>query len=219
MQDKLKNWEELCNDGENYAGEGDNLSPKEKILFENIKDKKVLKIQDAYLFSKTGKIEENHGCELAEMIAHFPFVKTITSLIITHNRLGPKGLKILTSSPVLPKVNYLHLGSNGLGNEGISILAKASIFSEVTTLNLECNGITAEGAQALAESPYLTKVEHLNLVDNRVGDTGAMAIANSDNLSNLNYLHLGGNRVKSEEARSALKNSPKLTKLEKLKIF
>ena len=50
MQDKLKNWEELCNDGANYAGEGDNLSPKEKILFENIKDKKVLKIQDAYLF-------------------------------------------------------------------------------------------------------------------------------------------------------------------------
>ena len=107
MQDKLKNWEELCNDGENYAGKGENLSPKEKILFENIKDKKVLKIQDAYLFSKTGKIEENHGCELAEMIAHFPFVKTISSMIITHNRLGPKGLQILTSSPVLPKVNYL----------------------------------------------------------------------------------------------------------------
>ena len=119
MQDKLKNWEELCNDGANYAGEGDNLSPKEKILFENIKDKKVLKIQDAYLFSKTGKIEENHGCELAEMIAHFPFVKTISSMIITHNRLGPKGLQILTSSPFLPKVNYLHLGSNDLGNEGM----------------------------------------------------------------------------------------------------
>ena len=119
----------------------------------------------------------------------------------------------------LPKINYLHLGSNDLGNEGISILAQASVFSEVTTLNLECNGITAEGAKALAQSPYLTKVEHLNLVDNRVGDEGAMAIANSDNLSNLNYLHLGGNRVKSEEAKSALKNSPKLTKLEKLKIF
>ena len=35
MQDKVKNWEELCNDGENYGGEGENLSPKEKILFEN----------------------------------------------------------------------------------------------------------------------------------------------------------------------------------------
>ena len=59
----------------------------------------------------------------------------------------------------------------------------------------------------------------MNLVDNRVGDEGALAIANSENLSNLNYLHLGGNRIKSEEAKSALKNSTKLTKLEKLKIF
>ncbi len=87
------------------------------------------------------------------------------------------------------------------------------------TLNLECNGITAKGAKALAESPFLTKVEHLNLVDNRVGDKGALAIANSEGLSNLNYLHLGGNQVKSDEVKSALKNSSKLTKLEKLKIF
>ena len=68
-------------------------------------------------------------------------------------------------------------------------------------------------------TPFLTKVNYLNLVDNRVGDEGALAIANSDNLSNLTYLHLGGNRIKSEEAKSALKNSSKLTKLEKLKIF
>ena len=65
----------------------------------------------------------------------------------------------------------------------------------------------------------LTKIEYLNLVDNRVGDEGALAIANSDNLGNLTYLHLGGNRVKSEEAKAALKNSPKLSKLEKLKVF
>ena len=71
MQDKVKNWEELCNDGDNYGGEGQNLSPKEKILFENIKDKKVLKIQDAYLFSKTGKIEEddlNYGMKKVKFI-------------------------------------------------------------------------------------------------------------------------------------------------------
>ena len=50
MQKKLKNWEELCNDGENYGGEGENLSPKEKILFENIKDKNILKIQFLMMF-------------------------------------------------------------------------------------------------------------------------------------------------------------------------
>ena len=45
MSEKLKNWEELCNDGDNYGGEGQNLSPKEKILFENIKDKNWLQAQ------------------------------------------------------------------------------------------------------------------------------------------------------------------------------
>jgi len=219
MQNKTKNWEELCNDGENYGGEGKNLSPKEKILFESIKDKKVLKIQDAYLFSKTGKIEEGHGPQLAEMIANFQFIKTISSVILTHNHLGAEGIKILAESQFLPKIKDLHLGSNNLGDEGAKIIAQAEVFSELVTLNLECNGITAEGAKALAQSSVLTKVEYLNLVDNRVGNEGALAIANSDNFSNLTYLHLGGNRVKSEEAKAALKNSPKLSKLEKLKVF
>jgi len=219
MQNKTKNWEELCNDGENYGGEGKNLSPKEKILFESIKDKKVLKIQDAYLFSKTGKIEEGHGPQLAEMIANFQFIKTISSVILTHNHLGAEGIKILAESQFLPKIKDLHLGSNNLGDEGAKIIAQAEVFSELVTLNLECNGITAEGAKALAQSSVLTKVEYLNLVDNRVGDEGALAIANSNNFSNLTYLHLGGNRVKSEEAKAALKNSPKLSKLEKLKVF
>ena len=219
MQDKVKNWEELCNDGENYGGEGENLSPKEKILFENIKDKKVLKIQDAYLFSKTGKIEDDHGKNLAKMIANFPFIKTISSMILTHNQLGPDGVAILAESAYLPKIVDLHLGSNNLGDEGAIIIAQSEVFSELVTLNLECNGITSKGIKALAQSSVLKKVKYLNLVDNRAGDEGALAIANSDNLGNLTYLHLGGNRVKSEEAKTALKNSPKLTKLEKLKVF
>jgi hypothetical protein len=219
MQDKVKNWEELCNDGDNYGGEGESLSPKEKILFESIKDKKVLKIQDAYLFSKTGKIEEDHGKKLAEMIANFRFIKTITSMILTHNELGPEGIKILVESPYLPKIIDLHLGSNNLGDEGAIMIAKSQVFSELVTLNLECNGITSRGAKALAQSSVLTKVKYLNLVDNRAGDEGAFAIANSENLGTLTYLHLGGNRVKSEEAKAALKNSPKLPRLEKLKVF
>ena len=86
-------------------------------------------------------------------------------------------------------------------------------------MNLECNGIGPEGARALAASPYLTKVASLNMVDNRVGDEGALAIANSDSFSNLTYLHLGGNRIKSEEAKTALRESKKLTRLETLKVF
>ena len=136
MEEKLKNWEELCNDGENYGGEGKDLSPKEKILFESIKDKKVLKIQDAYLFSKTGKIEENHGPNLATMIANLHFIKTISSIILTHNHIGPEGIKILAASPFLPKIKDLHMGSNNLGDEGAKIIAESEGFSELVTLNL-----------------------------------------------------------------------------------
>ena len=102
MPNKTKNWEELCNDGENYGGEGKNLSPKEKILFESIKDKKVLKIQDAYLFSKTGKIEENHGPDLAAMIANCQFIKTISSIILTHNHFGAEGDRTPVSGVICP---------------------------------------------------------------------------------------------------------------------
>ena len=86
-------------------------------------------------------------------------------------------------------------------------------------MNLEYNGITGRGGRALAESPVLIQLESLNLVDNCLGDEGALAIADSDSLANLTYLHLGGNRVKSEAAKSALKESKKLSKLQTLKVF
>jgi hypothetical protein len=57
------------------------------------------------------------------------------------------------------------------------------------------------------------------MVDNKVGEEGALAIADSDTLSNLTYLHLGGNRIKSDKAKKALRESKKLTHLEKLKVF
>jgi Ran GTPase-activating protein (RanGAP) involved in mRNA processing and transport len=218
MDKKALNWEQLVNDGENYGGKGE-LSPHEKIVFESIKDNRLLKIQDSFLFSKRGKVEDNHGINLATLIAGFEPLKDITTLILTHNQLGPEGLQIIVNSKIISKIEYLHLGSNGLGDEGAKIIANAEMFSEVHTLNLECNGIQEEGAIALANSPYLTKLTSLNMVDNRAGDNGALAIANSDTLSNLTYLHLGGNRVKSEEVKKALRESPKLTHLETLKVF
>ena len=218
MEKRALNWEQLINDGENYGGM-DSLSPHEKIVFESIKDNRLLKIQDSFLFSKKGKVEDNHGVNLATLVAGFEPLKEITTLIITHNQLGPEGIQIIVNSKIISKIEYLHLGSNGLGDEGAKIIANAEMFSEVHTLNLECNGIQEEGAIALANSPYLTKLTSLNMVDNRAGDAGALAIANSDTLSNLTYLHLGGNRVKSEEAKKALRESPKLTHLETLKVF
>jgi len=218
---KLKNWEELINDGQNYGDVGKDFSPFEKAVFESIKDKKILKIQDSFVFVKTGHNAEDpdHPVHLAKMLAAFEPLKVITSLIITHNRFNAEALQILIDSPMLSDIDYLHLGSNQLGDEGAKIVAEAPLFAKVHTLNLECNGIGPEGAKALATSKTLTEVTSLSLVDNRVGDEGAFAIAQSENLKNLTYLHLGGNRVKSEEAKQALRESATLTQIKTLKVF
>lgn len=217
---KVKSWEDLVNDGENYGIKERALTPTEKIIVESVKDKKVLKIQDSFAFSKTGDVGgPDHGKQLAEIIANFEYLKGITSLIITHNHLGPEGVRILSESPYLTRIEYLHLGSNHLGDEGAKIVAGAKIFCNLRTLNLECNQIQAEGARALAASPYLGKLDYLNIVDNKVGDEGALAIADSDTLSHLTYLHLGGNRIRSDEAKKAVRESKKLARLETLKIF
>ncbi|MFQ5445122.1 MAG: hypothetical protein ACE5EK_10960, partial [Nitrospinales bacterium] len=121
---KVKSWEELVNDGENYGAPEKELTPTEKIIVESIKDKKILKIQDSFAFSKRGDAAgPEHGKQLAEIIANFEYLNGITSLIITHNHLGPEGMRILSESPYLTQVEYLHLGSNHLGDEGAKILA------------------------------------------------------------------------------------------------
>ncbi len=105
---KLKNWEELINDGQNYGDEGKDFSPFEKALFESVKDKKVLKIQDSFVFLKTGHNAEDpdHPVQLAHMLAVFEPLKIITSLIITHNRFNAEALKILVDSPILSDIDY-----------------------------------------------------------------------------------------------------------------
>ena len=42
MSKKLKNWEELVNDGEQYGDPTSELTKEQKIIFENIKAQKVL---------------------------------------------------------------------------------------------------------------------------------------------------------------------------------
>ena len=219
MSKKLKGWEELVNDGEQYGDTNEELTPNQKIIFENIKDQKVLKLQDAYAFVKREEVTREHGINLSKIISNFELLHSIHTIIITHNNLGPEGIKIIAASKSLPKVEYLHLGSNNLGDEGVAIIANCDLFSEVKTLNLEQNGITAQGAQHIAISPILTKLTSLNLVDNAVGDQGGLAIADSNTLANLTYLHLGGNKIKSEEVKIALRESKKLSHLDKLKVF
>ena len=215
QKEKIKNWEELVNDGDNYGGT--DYSPMEKLLIESIKNKNILKVQDSFLFSKSGEQDPDHGKKLTDLIACFKPLKDITSLIITHNGLGPDAMETLSNSPLLNGIEYLHLGSNRLADEGAKIIAQSRQWEQVYYLNLECNSIGIEGAQALAESPFLKRLTSLNLVDNRMGDAGVLAIAQSPLVANLEYLHLGGNRLKDPRTKKTVKES--LLHIPTLKIF
>lgn len=217
QEEKNKNWEALINDGDNYGGV--DYSPIERLLIESIKNKTILKIQDGFMFSKNGELDPNHGKNLAELIASFEPLKGITSLIITHNGLGPDAVTIFSEAPILACVDYLHLGSNRLGDEGAKIIAQSPLWENLKYLNLECNGIGPQGARVLASSPYLKKLTSLSLVDNRMGDVGVLTIAKSSLVTYLDYLHLGGNRLKDPATKSAIKELSQLNHIQTLKIF
>ena len=214
---KIKNWEDLVNDGDNYGGE--DYSPLEKLLIESIKNKTILKIQDSFLFFKTGEQDPAHGKNLAELIARFNPLKDITSLIVAHNGLGPDAVETLSESPILTRIEYLHLGSNRLGDEGAKVIAQSKRWENLNYLNLECNNIGLEGPRALAASPYLKQLTSLNLVDNRMGDEGVLAIARSPLVEHLDYLHLGGNRLKDPSTKNSVKESLQLAHIQTIKIF
>ena len=53
MSKKPKNWEELVNDGEQYGDITSELTPNQKIIFENIKDQKVLKLDSSFDYARS----------------------------------------------------------------------------------------------------------------------------------------------------------------------
>ena len=84
MTKKFKSWEELVNDGGQYGKTLEDLTPYQKIVYENIKDQKILKIQDAFAFIQGAEVTREHGIELAKLVAGFEPLRSIHTLIITH---------------------------------------------------------------------------------------------------------------------------------------
>jgi uncharacterized protein (TIGR02996 family) len=113
--------------------------------------------------------------QLAEMkpthaadLARFPLLGQLTSLDLSHNRLGWASFARLMSSPHLARL---------------------------VSLRLEGCRIQAHGAGVLARSPYLRQLRSLDLTDNRIGDLGATDLACSHQLPALTRIYLGGNGI------------------------
>jgi len=136
-----------------------------------------------------------------------------TSLDLSYNRLGPKGVAALASSPHATSLRRLNLVANKVTAEGMRHLARLSALEH---LDLSGGQIGDEGLAALAESPVIqtlrrlrvvgcgigpvgvealaavgpTRLEELDLMDNPVGDRGAIALAGSPVVAQVRILGL-----------------------------
>jgi hypothetical protein len=113
---------------------------------------------------KLDEMKPGHAADLAR----FPLLGQLTSLDLSHNRLGWESFGRLMASPLLTRI---------------------------VSLNLAGCRIQARGAGALARSSYLRQLRILDLTDNRIGDLGAADLACSHQLPALTRIYLGRNGI------------------------
>lgn len=104
----------------------------------------------------------------------------------------------------LPRLSALGLDHNRIGPEGARILSSTPRLSGLVRLSLACNPIGAEGALAIASSPHLGALRSLDLHDTGLDDAGARRLLDSGGLERLEILDLGGNPLDASLLQAAL---------------
>lgn len=108
----------------------------------------------------------------------------ITELDLSHNYIGPEGVRALVENTTLRRLN---LSYNYIGNEGAKLLAQRGKIRLHTLVLREC-GITDVGAEALAKSPTLIE---LDLNHNLISDDAVQVLAHNKVLEALSLKNVG----------------------------
>ncbi len=137
-------------------------------------------------------------------------------LNLSHNRLGPIGVRALAQSPLLAGLRFLDLTGNygserAIGDEGARALAEPRQVQSLKTLLLGAQRIGTDGAFALGSAAALAGLEVLNLSYNPLGDA-VEALAGSPFLRRLRWLSLRSTRP-GPRGLAALADSPLLSSL------
>lgn len=113
-------------------------------------------------------------------------------------------------------LHTLQLPRNRIGPRGIGALASSPALRSLEILDLTANQIGESGARAIADSPHWQRLSDLDLLDWRIGSEGIVALADSPNLAGVKHLNLQGNTIDHEAAR-VLARSPHLDRIETLR--
>jgi len=113
-------------------------------------------------------------------------LKQITSLDLSHNKIGDAGARAIAEN--LKQITSLSLWNNKIGDAGARAIAEN--LKQITSLDLWNNQIGDAGARAIAEN--LTQITSLSLWNNQIGDKAVAAIG--QHLTGLVTLDLKSNQ-------------------------
>ncbi len=133
-------------------------------------------------------------------------------LALAEGSAGKEGIRGLTGSRVLQRLEQLELGGMHLGVEGARMLSAWSGLARVRKLVLDGCHLGEEGVGVLAQSPHLGNLLELHLRNDTLSDVGAQALASSPICARLLHLDLHGNRI-NRAGGEALFRSPQLRRL------
>jgi uncharacterized protein (TIGR02996 family) len=164
-----------------------------------------------------GLREEPIGDAGARALANSPVVRGLRKLTLWAAGIGLDGMRELTGTGSLSRLEHLSLRDSPLGDRGARLLASSPYLGHLRSLDLSNTGVGADGCAALAAAPQLGGLRELVLIANPVGAAGARALAGSPHLRHLRLLDLsdGGG---GDAGAAALASSPQLAGLVRLRL-
>lgn len=138
-------------------------------------------------------------CGGLRMIAESPFFAGLTTLDVSGNDIGERGIGAVIASPAMARLCSFRINNNRIGNGGLATLTKSVLLTRMLKtdpkLAVRDNNIGADGATALATCPALAECTTLDLTNNDLRDAGVATLLRSPHLSKLKVLRLGRNQL------------------------
>ena len=142
---------------------------------------------------------DNITCDGLRMLAESPFFAGLTTLDVSGNDIGERGIGAVVASPAMARLRTFRVNNNRIGDGGLATLTKSALLTRMLKtdpkLAIRDNGIGADGAAALAACPALAGCSTLDLTNNDLRDTGVATLLRSLHLSKLKILRLGRNQL------------------------
>lgn len=107
-------------------------------------------------------------------------LRALSTLDLSWNDLGPRGLAAILASPRLPGLRALSIAGTHLGPEGAELIARSPGVARLAVLDLSECGLDDRAAAALAASPYLRGLVELDLRGNTLDPGGLDRLRGTD---------------------------------------